>query len=300
MKSGLVFVSAVMMVFVLSSCRDTTIDPFDNGDRLFTIYGFLNPLDTLQTIRIIPVSRRNEPLNGSRESIKTIEAEVFSMDLSDFTVREWQHSLKQFPDNTWGHFFTGNFAVRAGHTYRLIITRIDGSSTTAQTTVPNNGDLLIVERSDPFLHPTLGLVQNVTIPEGRNIWDFQTIYRIRTGGITRQIIVPFEEADPLVMFGARTVTLRLGQDQGAVARAIAALPQAEGVSDTRLVGMGMLFRIVDENWFTFIDKTDAEILSRGDSFTNVRNGAGFWGSMGLLSHEWPVPLELSQVLGYSN
>jgi hypothetical protein len=293
-------IGAVIMMFALTSCRDTVIDPFDNGDRLFTVYGYLNPLDTLQTIRIIPVSRRNEPINGARESIKTIEAEVFSIDMTGLTVVEWEHSLKQFPDGSFGHFFTGNFPVRAGHTYRLVITKVDGSTTTAQTTVPNNGDALIVERSDPYVDPVLGLVQEVVIPGGRYLWDYQIYYTVKGGGFSKSVLVPKETSEHFEGPGPHTITLPLGMDQQTVFSAIDDSPLTGGTFNAKLTSMGLLFRVVDENWSAYIDRSDSELLNRGDTNSNVRNGAGYWGAMGLLLHEWLVPVELSQALGYDS
>jgi len=295
-------IGALIMVCLLASCRDTIIDPFDNEDREFTVFGYLNPLDTLQTIRIIPVSRRNEPLNGARESIKTIEAEVFSIDKTGLTVVEWEHSLRQFPDGSWGHFFTGNFQVRAGHTYRLVITKIDGSTTTAETTVPNNADALILERSDPYLDPFLGVVQDITIPRDRNLWDYQTFYRIHGGGYSKSFLVPrTEEAmGPPERAGPWIATLPIGQDQRVVGPQLIGTPLVGGDFNAQLKSMGLLFRVVDENWSSYLNQTDAQLLSRGDTGSNVRNGAGYWGSMGLLLHEWEVSSELSRALGYDS
>ncbi len=290
---------ALLMTLVLASCSETIIDPFDNEDRLFTIYGYLNPLDTLQTIRIIPVSRRNEPLNGARESIKTIEAEVFSIDMTGLTVVEWEHSLKQFPDGSWGHFFTGNFPVRAGHTYRLVITKVDGSTTIAQTTVPDNADQLLIERSDPYLDPTLGLVQDITIPGDRNLWDFQVFYRVRGGGFSKSVIVPKSIPRP-DGGGPWTVVLPIGRDQEVVFEAIRNTNLLGDGLIAQLVSMGLLFRVVDDNWESYLNQTDEQLMNRSDSGSNVLNGAGYWGAMGLLSHEWSVSIELSRALGYDN
>jgi len=298
MKSLFAILSVMIMVLLLASCRDTTIDPFENDNRIFTIYGFLNPLDTLQTVRVIPITRRNQEVSGTRETQNTLDAEVFSIDLTASTFHEWEHSLKQFPDNTWGHFFTGNFPIFAGHTYRLIVSRKDGSSTSAETTVPFDASQLILERSEHYLDPVLGVVQDIIIPDGRNLWDFQTIYHLRSSAGSGRIVVPFELPDPLTEPGPWTVTLPLELDQGTVARAIAGSILVNEESGTRLIGMGLLFRVVDDNWFVYQSQTDAELLSRGDNLSNVSNGAGFWGSMGLLSHEWNVSKELSEALGY--
>lgn len=301
MRSTRVILGVCLTMMVLSSCRDTAIDPFRNDNRLFTIYGYLNPLDTLQTIRIIPISRRNEELNPARESISTIEAEVYTIDMTAFTVNEWTHSIKQFPDETWGHFFTGNFPVRPGHKYRLVVSRVDGSSTTAETIVPNNADNVPIGRSEAYLDPVLGLVQDITIPGDRNIWDFQTVYRVAGGGFASTVVVPFDQPESEKTTAARTIKLPIGNDQGSVAQALAGTPLVGGEDfRSRLVGMGLLFRIVDDNWASYIDQGDEQLLARGDVGSNIRNGAGYWGSMGLLLHEWSVAPELSQALGYDN
>ncbi len=300
MRVSRTLLGVMIMVLFSTSCNDTTIDPFDNEDRLFTIYGFLDPLNTLQTIRIIPITRRNEEVNGARALQSTFDAEVFSIDLTASTIVEWIHSLKQFPDNTWGHFFTGNFRVRAGHRYRMVITRKDGSVTTAETIVPFNAEGIDLKRSEPYFHPVLGFAQDVTIPGGRNVWDFQTVYILQNGAATGRILVPFENLEPFTGSGPWTVTLPLEQDQNTVAQEIAGSLLVGEETNARLIGMGLLFRVVDDNWITYQDQTDTELLSRGDNLSNVVNGAGFFGSMGLLLHEWNVPLEFSQALGYSN
>jgi hypothetical protein len=289
---------SLVLILALVSCRDTVIDPFENVNRRFTVYGYLNPLDTLQTVRIIPVSRRNEPLVAAEESFSSIDAEVFSVDLTAFTVNEWTHSLKRFPDNSVGHFFTGNFPVHPGHTYRLIITRVDGATTTAQTTVPNSPAGINVDRSDAYLNPSLGYSQDITISGDAKIWDFQTIYRVIGTGFSAAVIVPFGETNPNVGTGPWTVTLPISQDQSTVAETIAGVRSEDGDAGIALIGMGLLFRIVDDHWASYMDQTDSQLLSRGDHESNVVNGAGFWGSMGLVLHEWGIRPELSEALGY--
>ena len=62
------FVRSILWIFLvsltLSGCDDTFLDPFENEQRYFTVYGFLDPLQARQTVRVIPVTRFAEDISG--------------------------------------------------------------------------------------------------------------------------------------------------------------------------------------------------------------------------------------------
>ena len=70
------------LLFVTASCGDTFIDPFDNDDQFFTIYGYLDVIQTEHAVRVIPVTRTPEHITSPSDGQATIDAVVTSTDLS--------------------------------------------------------------------------------------------------------------------------------------------------------------------------------------------------------------------------
>ena len=65
-----------------------------------------------------------------------------------------------------------------------------------------------------------------------------------------------------------------------------------------LVSMGVRIRILDANWDPPEGLFDPEVLAQPGTLSNVENGYGFWGSIGVYTQEWPVTIDFSRLLGY--
>ena len=142
------FVRSILWIFLvsltLSGCDDTFLDPFENEQRYFTVYGFLDPLQARQTVRVIPVTRFAEDIQGPAEGQAFIDARVYTRDLTDSTSTLWTHELKRLDDGSYIHLYHADFLVQPGHTYRLDVIR---------NAVERQGKSLVVYLSMGFGNP---------------------------------------------------------------------------------------------------------------------------------------------------
>ncbi|MFB3133259.1 MAG: DUF4249 family protein, partial [Rhodothermales bacterium] len=131
--------SLMLMIGLLlatAACDDAFIDPFDNDERYYTIYGFLDVRQTEHAVRVIPVTRFPERITTTTDPQSSIDATVTSTDLHTGATIIWRHSLDKLSDGTYGHIYRATFIVQTGRTYRLEVQRSDGKTASAETRVP--------------------------------------------------------------------------------------------------------------------------------------------------------------------
>ncbi|MGB1048148.1 MAG: hypothetical protein ACPG3U_00515 [Rhodothermales bacterium] len=83
-------VLALILAGTLSGCDDTLIDPFDNEERYFTVYGYLDMLETRHTLRVVPITRFAENIE-TIDGESDIDAQVFTTDMVSGQRTQWQH-----------------------------------------------------------------------------------------------------------------------------------------------------------------------------------------------------------------
>ena len=269
---------------LLSACDDSFIDPFSNEDRFFTVYGFLDQLETEHAVRVIPVTRRAEVIRDPSEPQASIDAQVFSIDVRTGATERWEHSLERLDNGNLGHIFRGRFRVLEGRTYRLEVRRSDGVITSAETTVPRlpatkpNPDTLFF----PFeVSPDAGLSQEVSIADLVSPWDIILTYDLQGTAVR----LPYGRVGTRTDEGWRfTVDLQADAPR---------MRQVLGLTDTAplplLHAICLQVRLLDQQWDPPQGLFDAEILAQPGTLSNVENGYGFFGSIGLYQYTWIQP-----------
>lgn len=292
----------VLFAFLCSSCDDAVIDPFNNDGRYYTIYGFLDALERNHEVRIIPVTRRAEKITNPNNPESQLDATVRSIDMLSGQVTTWRASLEELEDGTYAHIFRASFIVTAGATYRLEVERSDGIVASAETTVPLINTASLFEKGPVVFSADSSVVtQDIFIPNVDSPWDIQAVYLWAAGPINRRIFVPYGRRGTRGDNGGWNLTVQISADQ---------IPVMENVEASRirdfenpnipvvLSAMGVQVRILDENWDPPAGEFDPEILANPNILSNVVNGYGFWGSVGLYREEWNM-CELSNALGYA-
>lgn len=292
----------ILLASFFVSCDDAFIDPFNNDGRYFTVYGFLDVLERNHEVRVIPVTRRAQKVTNPENPESQLDAKVRSIDMVSGQVTEWRHSLEELEDGTYGHIFRASFLVTAGATYRLEIERSDGIMTYAETKVPiirtaslfQNGPVV-------FSADSSEVTQQIHVPEIDSPWDIQAVYLWAAGPINRRVFVPYGRRGTRGANGGWDLTVNISEDQKYVRENIEAsriqdFENPDGIPVV-LSAMGVQFRVLDENWDPPEGVFDPEILADPDILSNVVNGYGFWGSVGLYRQEWNACL-LSGPLGY--
>jgi len=289
-----------LVALLFSGCDETFLDPFDNEQRYFTVFGFLDPLQLRQTIRIIPVTRFPEDIQGPAEDQAFIDARVYTRDLTDSTSTLWQHELAEQEDGSFIHLYHADFPVKAGHTYRLDIIRNDDKMASATTTVPRPPSDKFVLASGPVVRADSSVVQEIALPDIPALWDLEAIYLVEGPGYRDRVFVPYQTPGGPADDGLWRYQLDITADQDSIiARAQRFMQnQTFDTMPVTLTALGVQFRIIDDAWFPFFGEDDLVKLSQPGYASNVVNGYGIFGSMGLHREEWEVSPQVAEALGY--
>ncbi len=292
MDRSVKLVLAVIAVVVLSTsgCDDTTIDPFDNDERYFTVYGYLDELKTRHELRVVPVSRFAENILAESESQGTIDAKVFTTDMSTGRRIEWQHTFSPLNDGTYGHVFHAEFLASAGREYKLEVIRSDGKMASAVTKVPKINEAYHFERgSEVYKNDSTLVYLDVSIPDISSPWEVQAIYFWGTGLVDQRLLIPYGRPGHRLEGGGWTMRMNISEDQAEVekdvewSRTVGILAPGDPWG---LNSIGFQIRVLDDNWDPPGGVFDPEVLAQPGAMSNIVNGYGFFGSIGLYTEEW--------------
>ena len=291
-------VLVLIAVLAFNGCDSTSIDPFQNENRYYTVYGYLDQTQNFisgssHVLRVVPVTRRSAVITSPNEANANLDARVFTTDVQTGQEIEWRHSLEELNNGNFGHIFRANFFVLPGRTYRLEIRRSDGVVTSAETTVPSLSSI-IAQRPPPIMGADSSDVrQDILLPDLNAIWDMTVIYRLRQGSCfnpsTTIHRIPYGRPGNLTEAGWQ-LTAQVAQDKGAI-------DQEFGFTDRFLCAMGVEVKILDANWDLPTSPEAIEALAFSNVPSNVQNGYGFFGSIGLLQYDWQISDELAELLG---
>ena len=295
------------MLLATAACGDPIIDPFDNDDRFFSIYGFIDVLAEEHVVRVIAVARTPERIEEPAEVF--IDARVTSTDLNTGLSHLWNHSVEQLDDGLYAHLFRATFLVQPQHRYRLRVRRSDGATTTAETTVPLLRDATLFER-----HPinvasdSTVVTQDVFIPGISSPGDLEVIYRYQAVlvrpffadvFVRSRVAVPYGRTGEQAGNNGWQVTINISDDQAFVLDDVRSMLRTEqDIQSVLLTSMGIQMKLLDDQWILPAGTADLEDFAQPGTLSNVENGYGFWGSIGLYVEEWAVSPQLSQWLGY--
>jgi len=290
-----------VLTSVCSSCSDTLIDPFENEEKYFTIWGYLDQLSADHALRVIPVTRFAEHILSPTDPQAQMDAEVYSTDLTSGERRRWNHELSKLSDGSYGHVFKSHFLINPKRSYRIEVIRSDGKTTGAETRVPGiDSDTLFVRSPVVWEQDSSFVYQDITIPQIASPWDIQALYRWHGGDQSFRMSVPYGRPGVRTEDGGWKVRLNITEDRPAVQKTVdwaIGIGMIPPSGEHQLVTMGFQVRILDANWDPPNGIFDPEILAQPGVLSNVENGHGFFGSIGLFIQEWQVH-EISKALGY--
>lgn len=275
----------IAVVGGLSAC-ETGVEPIVQGDRYFSLYGFLDMRHDTQYVRVeavAPTLRVTSP--------EALEARVTSTDLATGDSTVWRDSVVTFSDGTYGHVFWTPLRIIASHTYRIEVERPDGRRTWAETTVP--------ARPEPEVQPAVSFNdRGVMRARQQIIWHdvprapFTTNVKYRFFGGFDQGFTDLEEPPELTRLEDDTWTVHLN-----LTRAADSLLEKLG-SPRVMGGVSMAITLQDAAW-TFPDGVfDPDVLSNPGVFSNVTNGFGFLGAVGSYSTEWVLTPRVIDAMGF--
>jgi len=293
------------LLLAVAACDDAFIDPFDNNERYYTLYGYLDAIETEHAVRVIPVTRTPEHITSPTDDQATIDAVVTSTDLRTGQRITWRHTLEKLDDGTYGHIFRASFIVRPSNMYRLEVKRSDGKTATAETKVPYIPEAARF-RVDP-IEVTLDSVvtQRWYLTGVPSPWKIEGVYLMGNdfrppGAISHRFYVPYGRTGERIDDDTWHFTLNISEDQTQVREQLEHFRSIGvfGRSEEHLRAVGIRVRMLDANWDPPEGVFDPEVLAQPGTLSNVENGYGFWGSIGLYVQEWEASFGFSWLLGY--
>ena len=296
------------LLLATASCDDTAVDPFENDSRFFTIYGYLDVLETEHSVRVIPITRFPERIESPSDDQATIDAVVTSTDLRTGQTIRWQHSLEKLSDDAYAHIFRASFLVQPGTPYRLEVRRSDGATATAETKVPFISDAARFRLDPAQVTPDSVITQDVYLSGVPSPWNIESLYLMgdnfagdEFAPIQSRFYVSYGRSGERTDDEGWHVRLSISEDQASVRAEIDSLRSLNVYDPNSLLvlrSMGVRIRVLDANWDPPEGEFDPEVLAQPGTLSNVENGHGFWGSIGLYTQEWDVTDEFSMLLGY--
>ncbi len=273
------------LLLLFSACEDSFIDPFDNDGRYFTIYGFIDELESNHAVRVIPVTRTPARIVSPTDAAANIDAMVSSTDMRTGQIIVWRHNLEELSDGTYGHIFRASFRPVPGTTYELTVERNDGIKTTATTKVPRLP--ITIPAPDTLFYPyeispDSGWSQEVYLPDIASPWDIIVTYDLE--GV--RVRLPYGRPGERTEAGGWRFNIDMSADAPRIR-------QYFGISESQplllLHAIDLQVRVLDDNWDPPKGIFDPEVLAFPDELSNVENGYGLWGAVGLYQYTWIAP-----------
>ncbi len=286
------------LMLATAACGDAFIDPFDNDGHYYTIYGFIDETKNFEpgaehAVRVIALTRFPERITSPTDDQATIDAVVTSTDMITRESHRWQHSLEKLDDNTFAHIFRARFFVGTGRTYRLEVRRSDGITATAETKVPSTGGIEATVAA-PRVDPASGAItQEIHLTQVPSPWNIDVVYRVGSDFAATPFPLSYGRVGTPTNDGGWRFTVNITEDLGRLSTLL-----GTPVSEIRFPTMGLKMRLLDSRWTPPEGLFDPEVLAQPGTLSNVENGYGFWGSIGLYQHDWNISDELRGLLGF--
>lgn len=133
-KYYVVILYVLILATILTGC-DNTLEPFERGKGLYSIYG---ALDLNKDINYIRVKDLNEPLISDKSD--SLDATVTLENINQNETEILQDSLVKFED-VYTHNFRTTLPINPDTEYEITVERSDGESIKVTTTTPNIADV---------------------------------------------------------------------------------------------------------------------------------------------------------------
>ena len=175
--------------------------------------------------------------------------------------------------------------------------------TTAETRVPSlEGNLNTIKGPEVWSPDSTTVFQDFVLPGVASPWKIQGIYLWTSYWVNRRIFIPYEREGTRTEEGGWAFRLNIWDDQQVVKDDIAwslSTGQQPTGAPYGLTALGFQVRILDKNWDPPEGVFNPEVLAQPGALSNVNNGYGFFGSIGVYREEWNVE-HMSLALGYPN
>ena len=301
-RLGVIVVMAA--AFLVAGCEES-VDPIIGSEYPFTLWGFMNSGADTQYVRVFPISG-----DIGFDSTSSLDARVFSTDLTTGEQREWDYKTVRFDSLGSGHVFWSPFRAEFEHRYRLEVVRSDGAASVVEVTVPPEVDVELdvylqgvsipirIEGDTPNLVGPKVTYNAINVPPS-NAWPPGTpIFP----PVLHSVTVPYDDELRTTSDGWR-LTVNMVNDTAAVFGDFRAncLITSPRFSAPNVWLRSMEFSVVaaDSAWRPPGGVFDPNVLAVPGTMSNVENGYGFYGAGQGIRHEWAPTPEAREQAGYN-
>ncbi len=257
----------LILLFLTAGCEEG-VNPVLETDEVFSMYGFLNPREDLQAIRVYSIDGVLEPAID-----QPLDASVTSINRGTGESIVWRDSIVTFFNERIGHIFYARFRPDHDTPYTLTVTNSDGDGSTVDFSVPPEGQ---AEIKDVF-SALRTVVVRLTWSDAPRIINTRVTYAVkipfpdRSDTTTVRVVLKSGRAEENAD-GTWTVTILPSDDIGAIFTALQVQP---GRTPIILDEIEVNPFVVSEEWESPIGVFDSELLVQPGTFSNVTNGFGF-------------------------
>jgi len=283
----------LLIVIIVSGCDDT-VNPFVEEDRFFTVFGYLDTATDEQFVRVIPLRQDFAGIDDT-----TIDATVTTREVESGNTTAWRDSVITYSDGSVGHVFHADFTPIPGRTYELTVARSDGVQSSASTTIPL---ITNVELEDPTISVSSVFQKIRWSSVEREPFRVEVWYRFLSfapGQPFLNAVIPYGNAEEkygqFVQGDKWEVLIRLTNDKEDVTKEL-------GISDDAapfLMSVGMRLTMTNDSWRPPDGVFDREVLVQPGTFSNVNQGFGFFGSVNQYTYEWTLDPDITSLIGYT-
>lgn len=272
MTQHLRLLAALLALALLGGC-DEAVDPILGTERVFTVYGYLDPTAARQAVRVYAIEGQLDPDTEPRP----LDGAVRSVALATGAETVWRDSTVFFPDSTYGHVFHAAYTPAYGTDHRITVTRSDGRA--AEVTVRTPPDVTPEILAPELLPVPILRVGYPGAPRLNEVVARYTVDGVTVGG------------EPFGQPGTYTFRHdgRLERTADGWTVRVPLLEDAQAIwlrywGDGRPFGATLALREVtvealvsSANWASPVGAYDPELLVEPGVFSNVENGFGFVG-----------------------
>jgi len=262
---------AVSTLVLAAGCEEN-VSPVIPTERVFTVWGFLDPTVAEQKARVFRIEPVLEPTRP-----EPLGATMSVTDVSSGSVTVWRDSVILFPDGFYGHVYLANQDVEFDREYLVELETPKGLGSSARVRTP------------PRTSPVLTELQNVRFNvKFRVRWDnapqlldlkvrYHVAFRSRgaSGAFSSGVVTLRTGVIETGPDGTPTVLIEPTSDLGDI---LQMLNLQAGRDEMALDSITVLPFVGSEEWRSPTGDFDPEVLVQPGTLSNVDNGFGFFGS----------------------
>ncbi|PIQ61866.1 MAG: hypothetical protein COV99_07910 [Bacteroidetes bacterium CG12_big_fil_rev_8_21_14_0_65_60_17] len=262
---------AILVSLFLVGCEEN-VSPVVPTERVFTMWGFLDPTVTGQKARVFRIEPVLEPTRP-----EPLGATMAVTDVASGQMTVWRDSLILFPDGFYGHVYQASQEIGFDREYLVELETPEGLASS------------VLVRTPPETSPELSEIQNVRFNvkfrvrwnRAPQLLDLKVRYHVgfrsrgSSGAFTSGVVTLQTGAVETASDGTPVTLIEPTADLGTI---LQMLNLQAGRDEMTLDSITVAPFVASDEWRSPTGSFDAEVLVQPGTLSNVENGFGFFGA----------------------